>query len=68
MRIGFVYDARDDYLAEGYDPLDLAEFDEAVTIDGIAAALARQGAQVDRIGRGRALAGRRRGSSVCWRS
>jgi D-alanine-D-alanine ligase len=58
MRIGFVYDARDDYLAEGYDPVDLAEFDAAVTIDGIADALTRQGAQVDRIGRGQALARR----------
>ncbi len=58
MRIAFVYDARDDYLAEGYDPVDLAEFDVAITIDGIAAALTRQGAQVDRIGRGQALARR----------
>lgn len=58
MRIAFVYDARDDYLAEGYDLIDVAEFDTADAIDGIAGALIRQGAEVDRIGRGRALARR----------
>ncbi len=58
MRVGFVYDARAEYLAEGFDPVDVAEFDEQMTIDGIAAALARQGCEVTRIGRGRNLARR----------
>lgn len=58
MRVGFVYDARAEYLAEGFDPIDVAEFDEQVTIDGIAAALARQGCEVTRVGRGRNLARR----------
>lgn len=58
MRIGFVYDARDDYLGEGLNAIDVAEFDLPVTIDGIAAALERQGAKVDRIGRGQVLARR----------
>lgn len=58
MRVGFVYDSRAEYLAEGFDPVDVAEFDEQVTIDGIAAALARQGCDVAHVGRGRTLARR----------
>lgn len=56
MRIGFVYDARAEYLAEGHSEVDVAEFDSESTIDEIAAALTRAGAVVDRIGRGRNLA------------
>ena len=58
MRIGFVYDARDEYLAEGHSEVDVAEFDTEETISLIAAALGRCGAAVDRIGRGRTLARR----------
>ena len=58
MRLGFVYDARDDYLAEGYTEIEVAEFDSEATIAEIEAALARCGAQVDRVGRGRNLARR----------
>jgi len=58
MRVGFVYDARDEYLAEGHSEIDVAEFDTGETIDLIAAALGRCGAVVDRIGRGRSLARR----------
>ncbi len=58
MRIGFVYDLRDEYLAAGYSELDVAEFDSVSTIDEIAAALHRLGHEVVRVGRGQALAGR----------
>ena len=58
MRIGFVYDARNEYLAAGHSELEVAEFDAPVTIDGIVAALTRLGAEVTRIGRGQNLARR----------
>lgn len=58
MRIGFVYDLRDDYRARGYSEEAVAEFDTPETIDGIADALARAGCQVERVGNGRALAER----------
>lgn len=51
MNIGFTYDLRDDYLAEGFSPEDAAEFDKPDTIDGIEAAIVRLGHRVDRIGR-----------------
>jgi D-alanine-D-alanine ligase len=56
MRIGLVYDLRDDYRALGFSEEAVAEFDTRETIDGIAAALERVGAHVERIGSGRALA------------
>jgi D-alanine-D-alanine ligase len=58
MHVGFVYDARDEYLAEGFSEVDVAEFDTEATIAEIAAALARCGCAVERIGRGTALARR----------
>jgi D-alanine-D-alanine ligase len=58
MHIGFVYDARDEYLREGYSELEVAEFDSASTIDELEAALRRCGTTVERIGRGRNLARR----------
>jgi len=58
MRIGFVYDARDEYLAEGFSEVDVAEFDSESTIAEIEAALRRCGGVVDRIGRGQSLARR----------
>lgn len=58
MRIGFVYDLRDDYLALGYSEEETAEFDSIVTIDGIDAALTRLGFSVERIGRCQELARR----------
>ncbi|MCC8190718.1 MAG: D-alanine--D-alanine ligase [Planctomycetes bacterium] len=51
MHIGFTYDLKDDYLKDGLDPVDAAEFDKPETIDGIAAALTSLGHTVDRIGR-----------------
>ncbi|MGB0086409.1 MAG: hypothetical protein WBP94_13675 [Rhodomicrobiaceae bacterium] len=58
MRIGFVYDLRNEYLALGHSELEVAEFDTPSTIAEIEATLARLGHAVDRIGRGQALAGR----------
>ena len=58
MRIGFVYDLKDDYRGRGYSTEDVAEFDTPETIDGIAGGLQRAGCTVDRVGHGRALAER----------
>lgn len=53
--IGFVYDLRDDYLANGFTQETVAEFDTEDTISRIAAALGEIGYEVDRIGHGREL-------------
>ncbi len=58
MKIGLVYDLRDDYLAEGFTAEQVAEFDEAVTIAALQSELAGLGHAVDRIGHGRALCAR----------
>ncbi len=58
MRIGLTYDLRADYLAQGLDEEKTAEFDSAVTIDGIEAALSGLGFMVERIGHVKALAAR----------
>jgi len=58
MRIGFVYDQRDDYRALGFSEEAVAEFDMPETINEIEAALVRLGHNVDRIGHGRNLASR----------
>lgn len=50
MRIGFTFDLRDDYLAQGFTEEEAAEFDRPDTIDAIQAALERLGHTVDRIG------------------
>lgn len=57
-RIGLVYDLRNAYLAEGFSPDDVAEFDSVATIDALAGALRALGYRVDRIGHGRRLAER----------
>ncbi len=51
MNIGFTYDLKDEYLAEGFSPEDAAEFDSIVTIEGIEKELQNLGHQVDRIGK-----------------
>ena len=51
MKIGFTYDLKDQYLAEGYSHLEAAEFDSLETIEGIERAIIRQGHAVDRIGK-----------------
>ncbi len=58
MRIGLVYDLRDDYRAMGYSEEQTVEFDSIETVDGMANALERLGHQVDRIGHGKKLAQR----------
>lgn len=58
MRIGFVYDLRDEYLAAGYSELEVAEFDSISTIEEIEAAFRRLGHDVVRVGRGQSLARR----------
>ena len=58
MRIGFVYDARDEYRALGFSEEAVAEFDTPDTLDAIAAGLQANGCTVERIGHGRALAAR----------
>ena len=54
-KIGFVYDLRKDYLAEGYSEEQAAELDSESTIDAIAGALCALGNSVDRIGHAREL-------------
>ncbi len=56
MRIGFVYDLREEYLAAGYSEIEVAEFDSPATIDEIEAAFHRLGHDLVRVGRGQALA------------
>ena len=51
MKIGFTYDLKEQYIAEGLDPVMAAEFDKPETIDAIEHAIARLGHQVDRIGK-----------------
>ena len=58
MKIGFVYDLRDDYRAVGMSEEQLAEFDTTETVDRIHEGLEAAGCSVDRIGHGRALAAR----------
>jgi D-alanine-D-alanine ligase len=58
MKIGFVYDLKDDYLALGYAKEAVAEFDSVTTIDGVGAALLSLGCDVVRVGRGHELARR----------
>ncbi|MGE4221469.1 MAG: D-alanine--D-alanine ligase, partial [Alphaproteobacteria bacterium] len=58
MRLGFVYDARDEYRALGYSEEAVAEFDTPETLDAIAAGLRANGCIVERIGHGRTLAAR----------
>jgi D-alanine-D-alanine ligase len=55
MLIGFTYDLRSDYLAEGYGEEETAEFDQLGTIDAIDGALRVLSHEVDRIGHARNL-------------
>ena len=58
MRIALVYDLRDDYRALGFSEEEVAEFDTVETIDQLARALEALGCEVERVGRGQALASR----------
>jgi D-alanine-D-alanine ligase len=50
MRIGLMFDLRDDYRAQGYDEEQTAEFDAGETIDALCAAIAANGHDPIRIG------------------
>jgi len=65
MRVGITFDLRSEYLAEGYDEQETAEFDRADTIDAIADALQQLGHVVDRIGRAKTLV-RRLAAGDAW--
>ncbi|MFO1172754.1 MAG: hypothetical protein U1E49_17555 [Hyphomicrobiaceae bacterium] len=58
MRLGFVYDWRDEYLAMGFTAEQVVEFDTQATIDAIAQGLESLGHDVERVGHGRKLAQR----------
>lgn len=55
ITVGFTYDLRDDYLAQGFSPEEAAEFDSRETIAAIDAALQANGYKVDRVGNVKAL-------------
>ena len=50
MKIGFTFDLRADYRAQGYDDFQTAEFDRPETIDAIERVLTQLGHEVERIG------------------
>ncbi len=58
LRVGLAYDLKSDYLAAGFAPHEVMEFDEEETIAGLAGALSALGHQVERVGRGTELARR----------
>jgi len=58
MRIALVYDLRDDYRALGLSEEEVAEFDSVETVDALAQAVEALGCEVERVGRGQALAAR----------
>lgn len=55
LEIGLTYDLRDDYLCEGYDDEQTAEFDRRETIEALEKALAGLGHRIDLIGHARSL-------------
>lgn len=55
MLVGITYDLRSEYLAEGFDEDETAEFDSERTIDAIEGALRDLGYETDRIGTARKL-------------
>lgn len=55
LRIGLCYDLKSDYLAAGFAPHEVMEFDEEGTIAGIEEALRGLGHRVERVGRGTEL-------------
>jgi D-alanine-D-alanine ligase len=57
-RVGFTYDRKEDYLAAGFSPADVMEFDAEDTIAALESTIRDLGHEVVRIGRGRELARR----------
>jgi D-alanine-D-alanine ligase len=58
LRIALCYDLKADYLAAGFSPEDVMEFDERETVDALAGALEALGHGAQRVGRGVELARR----------
>jgi D-alanine-D-alanine ligase len=58
LRIALCYDLKSDYLAAGFAPEDVMEFDEEETIAALVGALRQLGHQPERVGRGVVLARR----------
>lgn len=58
LKVGLVYDLRDEYLAQGYSYEQVAEFDSDATITALEQTLQSLGYQAERIGNGLALARR----------
>ena len=58
LRIGLCYDLKGDYLAAGFSPEAVMEFDDEETIAALASGLASLGHQPERVGRGLELARR----------
>lgn len=58
LKIGITYDLRDDYLKEGFDPEETAEFDLPDTITAIEKVILDNGFQADRVGNIKSLARR----------
>ncbi|HEY0782008.1 MAG TPA: ATP-grasp domain-containing protein [Thermoanaerobaculia bacterium] len=58
LRLALSYDLKADYLAAGFSPAAVMEFDEEDTVAALAATLAELGHSVERVGRGVELARR----------
>ncbi|HEV3458667.1 MAG TPA: D-alanine--D-alanine ligase [Thermoanaerobaculia bacterium] len=58
LRIALAYDLKTDYLAAGFSPEAVMEFDDETTVAALAAALAAIGHRPERVGRGVELARR----------
>src|SRR4051812_38559085 len=58
LRIALCYDLKADYLAAGFAPADVMEFDEEETIAALEGALCQLGHHPERVGRGVELARR----------
>lgn len=52
LHIGLCYDLKSDYLAAGFTPEQVMEFDEESTVASLESGLAENGHQVERVGRG----------------
>lgn len=58
LKIGLVYNLREDYMALGYSEEETAEFDTISSLNAMTASLERLGHEVDHVGHGQALAQR----------
>ena len=56
LHLALCYDLKSDYLAAGFSPEDVMEFDEEETVAALAEALRGHGHTVERVGRGVELA------------